>query len=81
MEAQKVRKKDLIGDIKDFPIEIVQAMVDEQVRQGNEANVEIFQKLRSSTRSRGGFDWCESSQGLAFWSEVIYDKAFDLFYK
>ena len=35
MKEKKVEQSDLIGEIKDFPIEIVQAMVDEQVRQGN----------------------------------------------
>lgn len=33
MKGQTVEQSDLIGGIKDFPIEIVQAMVDEQVRQ------------------------------------------------
>lgn len=38
----KVKESDLKGDIKDFPIEVVQAMVNEQVRQGNKADVAKF---------------------------------------
>ena len=35
MEKFKVKKKHLTGEIADFPKRVVQAMVDEQVRQGN----------------------------------------------
>ena len=38
MKEYKVKKEDLIGEIKDFPIEVVQKMVDYQVEQGNKAD-------------------------------------------
>ena len=42
MEKFKVKKKHLTGEIADFPKRVVQAMVDEQVRQGNPANPSVF---------------------------------------
>lgn len=76
----KVTEKDLIGDIKDFPIEVVQKMVDEQVNQGNPANVSIFQEDQRQCQPFGGFDWFETTDGQDFWNEVIAHKNFDLFF-
>ena len=42
IEKFKVKKKHLIGEIAGFPKRVVQAMVDEQVRQGNPANPIVF---------------------------------------
>jgi len=72
----KVTEKDLIGDIKDFPIEVVQKMLERQVEQGNEENVQVFQII-----ALDGFDWSTSEEGLTFWKEVIMQKNFDLFFK
>ena len=72
----KVTEKDLIGDIKDFPIEVVQKMLERQVEQGNEENVQVFQII-----ALDGFDWSTSEEGLTFWKEVIIQKNFDFFFK
>ena len=48
MKGKTVEQSDLIGAIKDFPIEVVQEMVNEQVRQGNNADVSVFQKSAPS---------------------------------
>lgn len=72
----KVTEKDLIGDIKDFPIEVVQKMLERQVEQWNEEDVQVFQII-----AIGGFDWSTSEEGLTFWKEVIRQKNFDLFFK
>lgn len=76
MERYIVKPEDLKGDIKDFPIEVVQKMVDYQVEQGHKANVEIFQKDK-----RDGFLWNRTSEGDSFWREVIINKVFNLFFK
>ena len=47
----KVKQSDLIGDIKGFPIEVVQKMVERQVEQGNKADVTVFQKKIRSFNS------------------------------
>ena len=43
MEKYKVNEKDLKGDIKDFPIEVVQRMVDCQLEQYNKACIDVLQ--------------------------------------
>ena len=44
MTTIKITTADLIGKIENFPIEVVEKMVEEQVRQGNKADVTIFQR-------------------------------------
>lgn len=80
MKGKTVEQSDLIGAIKDFPIEVVQKMVDEQVRQGNEADVKVFQRGSSTPASGGGFVWDGAVDGFDFWDEVIKYKNFDLFF-
>lgn len=77
----KVTEKDLIGYLEDFPIEIVQKMVEYQAEQGNEADVTIFQKDSTSGRDRKGFYWNDTKEGSSFWCHVIFDMNFDTFFK
>lgn len=76
MSTYKVKREDLIGDIKDFPIEIVQAMVDEQVRQRHKADVSVFQEECLS-----GLIWASSVDGADFWRKVILYRDFSLFFE
>ncbi len=55
MEKYIVKQEDLIGDIKNFPIEIVQKMADYQIKQGNKVKVEIFQNNYIQHKMCGGF--------------------------
>lgn len=77
----KVEQSDLVGDIKDFPIEVVEKMIEEQVKQGNCPNVEVFQKYGSADVSYDGFTWGNTDDGDDFWMEVIDKCNFDLFFK
>lgn len=77
----KVEQSDLVGDIKDFPIEVVEKMIEEQVKQGNCPNVEVFQKYNRADRKRGGFNWDNAEDTYGFWSNVINDCDFELFFK
>lgn len=77
----KVEQSDLVGDIKDFPIEVVEKMIEEQVKQGNCPNVEVFQKYNRADRKRGGFNWDDAENTYGFWSVVINDCDFDLFFE
>ena len=81
MKGQTVEQSDLVGDIKDFPIEVVQEMVNEQVRQGNNADVEVLTKNVGASMNNGGFDWCSAIMGFNFWDNVIYRENFDTFYQ
>ena len=78
MEKFKVKKKHLIGEIADFPKRVVQAMVDEQVRQGNPADPSVFSVLCTIAKSQGGFSWKESLLGWSFWTKIISKKKFHL---
>ena len=78
MEKFKVKKKHLTGEIADFPRRVVQAMVDEQVRQGNPADPSVFARERTIAKSQGGFNWKESLLGWSFWTEIIREKKFHL---
>ena len=77
MEKFKVKKKHLNGEIADFPKRVVQAMVDEQVRQGNPADPSVFTRKRIANKEEGGFTWIKVTQGYS-WSEIILYKKFHL---
>ena len=78
MEKFKVKKKHLTGEIADFPKRVVQAMVDEQVRQGNPANPSVFWIKCTAGKSQGGFNWHESILGRDAWVGIIPWKKFYL---
>ena len=77
----KVTEKDLVGEIKDFPIEVVQKMVERQIEQGNKADVTVFQKYKFNDKNNGGFDWKITIDGGYFWENIIKNKNFYLFFK
>lgn len=77
----KVTEKDLVGKIKDFPIEVVQRMCEEQVRQGNDFDPIVFQEEEYADECKGGFDWDESEEGFDFWISVIDYEKFDVFFE
>lgn len=81
MDGTTVEQSDLVGRLECFPIEVVQKMVNEQVRQGNKADVEVFQKRVYATRVCGGFDWDRSLIGLKFWMNVLLNEKFDTFFQ
>ena len=72
MEKFKVKKKHLTGEIADFPKRVVQAMVDEQVRQGNPADPSVFQSQREADLTHGGFNWFQSELGQGTWDAIIF---------
>ena len=77
MEKFKVKKKHLNGEIADFPKRVVQAMVDEQVRQGNPADPSVFARTRNADKSQGGFTWFDSALGNS-WADIIRRENFHL---
>lgn len=76
----QVTPDDLTGDIKDFPIEVVQMMVARQYEQIGRCGVEVFQINRSISAHGGGFNWDASSEGHKFWHDVIMDYDWELFF-
>lgn len=69
------------GDIKDFPQEIVEKMLEKQVQQGNKKNVEVFEIDKISQKYVGGFTWRNTEEGFEFWENVILFEKFDLFFE
>lgn len=78
-EIYEVKETDLIGDIKGFPIEVVQMMMVKQHEQGRKSNISAFQRDRCSGYS--GFVWSDTAEGSAFWSEVIDYRDFSVFFE
>ena len=74
----KVKKKHLVGQISDFPRRVVQAMVDEQVRQGNPADPSVFARALNACKDEGGFTWTSSILGCFFWADIVWGKKFHL---
>jgi hypothetical protein len=77
MEKFKVKKKHLTGEIADFPKRVVQAMVDEQVRQGNPADPSVFARDRTACKDEGGFAWLKTTLWFS-WGDIIRGKKFHL---
>lgn len=77
----KVVNEDLVGELKVFPLPIVQKMVDHQVKQGNSANVKVFQEDTSAELWEGGFEWEKSPEGFDFWYDVIENFQFNVFFE
>ena len=64
-----------------LPVEIQEKMLDEQVRQGNPRNAEVFEKKITADEDQGGFYWIKSAEGHAFWDRILFDGNFADFYK
>lgn len=77
----KITKSDLKGYIKDFPIEIVEKMIDEQVKQGYKADISVFQKNSDAGQTDKGFCWSITDDGYYFWDNVIRGRNFELFFE
>ena len=76
-EMYKVKQSDIKGAIKDFPIEVVQKMVERHIEQDGNANIEFKDKFDVL----GYFTWKDTIEGVDFWSNVIDYKNFDLFFE
>lgn len=75
-----VTTKDLIGDLKNFPIEVVEKMLQRQYEQVNKIDITVFQKYSRSDVQRGGFHWADTVEGHGFWYSVINEEKFDMFF-
>ena len=79
MEKYKVKPEDLKGEIKDFPIEIVQKMVDYHIKEEGKMNIADMNELQ--ILPDGAFNWRNTNEGLEFWGRVIHHHDFDLFFE
>ncbi len=65
------------GAIAGFPLHVIDAMIEQQVLQGNEADVSVFEKINHADKNGSGFSWSQTKQGMTYWSSVISNKKFD----
>lgn len=77
----KVVNEDLVDELREFPLTVVQKMIEHQVMQGNPANVKVFQADPTAERSEGGFVWEDSPEGWDFWDKVIEGMEFNVFFE
>ena len=77
----KVKQSDLKGAIANYPIEVVEKMIEHQVAQGNKPDVEAFYKYSSNDAEEGGFNWKDTIEGVLFWEKVIGDRNFNVFFE
>ena len=75
----KVTQKDLIGDLENFPIEVVEKMLIEQYKHLGKTDIAVFQYNR--TDAKKGFCWDGTIDGHDFWNDVIRGKKFDVFFE
>ena len=77
----KITKKDLIRELENFPIEVVEKMLQKQYKQANKIDISVFQKNRCSDIQHDGFRWEDTIEGHEFWSKVIRYEKFDVFFE
>lgn len=77
----EITKKDLVGQIANFPLEVVERMVYEQVNQFIKPDPAVFAKSKTAAAGQGGFTWSETKDGHNFWYCVIRLNDFDSFFK
>lgn len=77
----KVVNEDLVGELREFPLAVVQKMIERQVMQGNPANVKVFQADTTAEQLDGGFEWEVSPEGWDFWDKVIAGMEFNVFFE
>jgi hypothetical protein len=69
------------GDIAEFPIEVVEKMLEHQAGQGNPKDISVFERFSRMSADEGGFNWPNVDGYPNFWARVIRHKDFDLFFE
>jgi len=69
------------GQIEGMPYAILNKMLDEQVRQGNEEGIQPFIKNRLANKAEGGFDYSVTPNGYSFWSLVLQEENYEFFFE
>ena len=70
-----------MNQISNFPQEVVEKMLEHQVKQGNPRNRAVFEKKILEGSSGGGFLWSATPEGDVFWRKVIEEQDFDHFFQ
>ena len=65
------------GELVGVPIEVVELMLREQVRQGNKEDIGVFEDMKWASVMSGGFNWDVSDEGREFWCSVLLGREHD----
>ena len=76
-----ITKKDMVDDLKGFPVGVVIRMLEEQEKQGNKPDIKVFQKNCCAGWNDNGFEWDDTEDGEDFWEGVISYDDYDKFFK
>jgi hypothetical protein len=66
---REINKNDIYGSIKNFPLEVVQRMVELTIKEKHTDIEEALKILRNEPWT--GFTWAETDEGTQFWYKVI----------
>lgn len=69
------------GQISKFPLQVLDKMLDYQIKQGNKGDIKVFEKNKGSLKHSSGFDWDSTDEGFEFWERVITNENFGVFFK
>lgn len=81
MSEMRVTPQDLKGEIKGFPVEVVQKMCERQVTHGSKFNPSVFEHDYCASSESDGFDWDNTIEGIGFWHDVLIEHNFGTFFK
>lgn len=68
------------GEIKGFPQEVVEKMLERQVEQGKKRDITVFEDKANASTVFGGFNWSNTIEGVQFWLDVIDKKLWEVFF-
>ena len=66
---------------EELPVEIQERMLQCQEEQGNKKDESVFIRKINEFKRDGGFNWGATKEKSSFWSDVIHDNKFEIFYE
>lgn len=69
------------GDIKGFPLPIVDLMLKYQEEQCGHKDIKVFEEDRTNNKDYRGFDWYKTPEGCDFWENVLTQNKWELFFE
>jgi hypothetical protein len=76
----EITKKYTSEELKHIPDLVIEAMLDEQEKQGNPRNLQVFEERIYAGKDSGGFDWNETENESA-WEYAINEGEYDALIK
>ena len=80
MKIGQKQNEDL-KELKTFPKQVIEAMLIEQEIQIGYRDISVFIERPSTSKYGKGFNWCNTKNGRSFWSKVITNHDFELFFR